>query len=201
GLASLTDEMPTLLELAEAYLSDHPGLAEDIQDAISEGGEVLDSASPALGRIRTELRGAHDRLVSRLREIMAAPPFRDVGQDRVVTQRAGRYVIPIRAESRGQVPGIVHDQSASGATLFVEPLAAVEMGNRWRTLLLDEQREVERILRALSQEVGEQAEALASSVEGLAQIDLARAAAGLARQQRASAPQLVGLPRPPGEPV
>src|ERR671933_836162 len=139
GLGPLADETPTLLELADAYLSDHPGLAEDIQEAIGESGEVLDSASPALARIRGELRGAHDRLVSRLREIMAAPPFRDVVQDPVVTQRNGRYVIPIRAESRGQVPGIVHDQSASGATLFVEPLAVVDMGNRWRTLILDEQ--------------------------------------------------------------
>jgi DNA mismatch repair protein MutS2 len=201
GLAPLADETPTLLELADAYLSDHPSLAEDIHEAIGESAEVLDSASPALGRIRNELRGAHDRLITRLREIMSAPPFRDVVQDPVVTQRNGRYVIPIRAESRGQVPGIVHDQSASGATLFVEPLAVVEMGNRWRTLILEEQREIERILRALSQEVGEQAEALASSVEGLAQIDLARAAAGLAEQQRATAPQLVGLPRPPGQAV
>ena len=201
GLSALIDETPTLLELAEAYLSDHPGLVEDIQDAIAESGEVLDSASPALSRIRTELRGAHDRLVTRLREIMAAPPFRDVVQDPVVTQRNGRYVIPIRAESRGQVPGIVHDQSASGATLFVEPIAVVEMANRWRTLILDEEHEIERILRALSQEVGEQAEALFSSVEGLAQIDLARASAGLAEQQRATAPQLVGLPRPAGQPV
>ncbi len=201
GLAALPDQTPTLLALAQAYLGDHPGLVEDIQDAIGDGGELLDSASPALGRIRTELRSAHDRLVTRLREIMAAPPFRDVVQDPVVTQRAGRYVIPIRAESRGQVPGIVHDQSASGATLFVEPLAAVEMGNRWRTLRLDEEREVERILRALSQAVGEQADALDSSVAGLAQIDLVRAAAGLAEQQRATAPELVGLPRPAGQPV
>jgi DNA mismatch repair protein MutS2 len=201
ALGPLRDETPTLLELADSYLGDHPGLVEDIQDAIGEGGEVLDSASPALGRIRTELRGAHDRLVTRLREIMAAPPFRDVVQDPVVTQRAGRYVIPIRAESRGQVPGIVHDQSASGATLFVEPLAAVEMGNRWRTLRLDEEREVERVLRALSQEVGEQADQLNSSVEGLAQIDLIRAAAALAEQHRATAPELVGLPRPAGQAV
>jgi DNA mismatch repair protein MutS2 len=201
GLAPLRDETPTLLELTDVYLGDHPGLLEDIQDAIGEGGEVLDSASPALRRIRTELRGAHDRLVQRLRELMAAPPFRDVVQDPVVTQRAGRYVIPIRAESRGQVPGIVHDQSASGATLFIEPLAVVEMGNRWRTLILEEERELERILRALSQEVGEQADALIGSVEGLAQIDLARAAAGLAEQQRATAPELVSLPRPAGQPV
>ena len=201
GLGPLQDETPELLSLAETFLSDHPGLVEDIQDAISDNGEVLDSASPALARIRAELRGAHDRLVTRLREIMSAAPFRDVVQDPVVTQRNGRYVIPIRAESRGQVPGIVHDQSASGATLFVEPLAVVDMANRWRTLILEEEREVERILRALSQEVGQQAEALASSVDGLAQIDLARAAAGFAEQQRATAPELLGLPRPAGQPV
>jgi DNA mismatch repair protein MutS2 len=201
GLQPLRDETPTLLELAETYLNDHPGLLEDIQDAIGESGEVLDSASPALGRIRAELRGAHDRLVARLREIMAAPPFRDVVQDPVVTQRAGRYVIPVRAESRGTVPGIVHDQSASGATLFVEPLAVVEMGNRWRTLLLEEEQEIQRILRALSQEVGEQAETLTASVEGLAQLDLARAAAGLAEHQRSTAPELVALPRPAGQVV
>jgi DNA mismatch repair protein MutS2 len=201
GLQPLREETPTLLEIADVYLGDHPGLLEDIQAAIGEGGEVLDSASPALGRIRAELRGAHDRLVTRLREIMGSAPYRDVVQDPVVTQRNGRYVIPIRAESRGQVAGIVHDQSASGATIFVEPLAVVEMANRWRTLILEEEREVERILRALSQEVGEQAEQLISSVEGLAQIDLARAAGGLAEQQRATAPELVGLPRPAGQPV
>lgn len=201
GLAPLQDETPALLQVAESYLGDHPGLVEDIQDAISDSGEVLDSASPALARIRSELRGAHDRLVTRLREIMSAAPFRDAVQDPVVTQRSGRYVIPIRAEFRGQVPGIVHDQSASGATLFVEPLAVVEMANRWRTLILDEEREVERILRVLSQEVGEQADELASSVDGLAQIDLARAAAALAEQQRATAPELLGLPLPVSQPV
>ncbi|MBV9602007.1 MAG: endonuclease MutS2 [Chloroflexi bacterium] len=201
GLGPLQDETPTLLELAEACLGDHPGLVEDIQDAISDSGEILDSASPGLGRIRSELRGAHDRLVTRMREIMSAAPFRDAVQDPVVTQRNGRYVIPVRAEFRGQVPGIVHDQSASGATLFVEPLAVVEMANRWRTLILDEEREVERILRALSQEVGEQADELARSVDGLAQLDLARAAAALAEQQRATAPELVAVPLPPGQPV
>src|SRR5262249_13752131 len=81
GLGPLQDETPTLLELAEALLSDHPGLVEDIQDAISDSGDILDSASPALARIRSELRGAHDRLVTRMREIMGAPPFRDAVQD------------------------------------------------------------------------------------------------------------------------
>ena len=201
GLQPLADELPTLLELAEAHLSDHPGLAEDIQDAIGEDGEVLDTASPALSRIRSELRGAHDRLVSRLREIMSSSPYREAVQDPVVTQRGGRYVIPIRAEARGQVAGIVHDQSASGATLFIEPLAVVEMGNRWRTLRLDEEHEVERILRSLTQAVGQESELLARSVDGLAQLDLARAKAALAEQQRAVAPELVSVPRREGERV
>src|SRR4030088_2431015 len=123
GLAPLRDEAPTLLELADVYLGDHPGLVEDIQDAISEGGEVLDSASPALRRIRTELRGAHDRLVSRMREIMNAPPYADVVQPPVVTQQNGRYVIPIRPESRVKLNGIAPDPSATSDNLFIEPLS------------------------------------------------------------------------------
>src|SRR5260370_11269855 len=83
GLGPLLDETPTLLELPDTPLGDHPGLVEDIQDASGGGGEVLDSASPALGRIRTELRGAHGRLVTRLRAILAAPPFRDGVQEPV----------------------------------------------------------------------------------------------------------------------
>lgn len=201
GLRGLTQELPTLLELAGTWLSDHVGLAEDIEAAIGEDGQVLDSASPALSRIRGELRGAHDRLVARLRELMNTPAFRDAVQDPVVTQRAGRYVIPIRAEARTQVPAIVHDQSASGATLFVEPLAAVELANRWRTLLVEEEEEVERILRALSRAVGDEAEALVRSVDGLARLDLARAKARLAEGQRAIRPRLLAIPAAAGQPV
>jgi DNA mismatch repair protein MutS2 len=201
ALQSLSDELPTLNELGDVWLSDSPGLVEDIRLAIGEGGAVLDSASPALARIRGELRGAHDRIVGRLRDLMATPQFRDAIQDPVVTQRAGRYVIPIRADARGQVPAIVHDQSASGATLFVEPLAVVEMGNRWRTLQVDEEHEVERILRALSRAVGEHGDALSRTVVGLATLDLARAKAALADEQRANPPELVGVPRAAGDPV
>ncbi len=201
ALHDLADELPALAELAYVYLHDHSGLAEDVQAALSEEGEVLDAASPALARIRRELRGAHDRLVTRLRDLMAAAPFRDVVQDPVVTERAGRYVIPIRADARGQVPAIVHDQSASGATLFVEPLAVVEMANRWRTLQIEEEHEIERILRALSRSVGDQADELSSTVEGLAELDLAQAKARLSADMRAVEPRLAWVPRPPGEPV
>lgn len=201
ALLGLIDHLPTLHALSSLYLRDHSGLAESIQGAISASGEVLDSASPTLHRIRSELRGAHDRLVARLREIMSRSPFADAVQDPVVTQRAGRYVIPIRAEARTQVPAIVHDQSASGATLFVEPLAVVDMANRWRTLVVEEEREVERVLRALTRQVGDEADALAASVEGLAILDLAQAKGRLAEQMRATAPSLVGTPRRVGDPV
>ena len=138
GLGPLQDEAPTLLELAEAYLGDHPGIVEDIQDAISDSGEILDSASPALARTRTELRGAHDRLVTRLREIMGAAPFRDAVQDPVVTQRNGRYVIPIRAESRGQVPAMVRRTTRISPTRGpgrwqVATCAASGSRSTWRT--------------------------------------------------------------------
>ncbi len=201
ALTQLVDELPTLAEIAYVQLHDHSGLVETIQDAIAETGEILDDASPALARIRSELRGAHDRLVHRLRELMASPPFRDAVQDPVVTQRSGRYVIPIRSDARGQVQAIVHDQSASGATLFVEPLAAVEMGNRWRTLQAEEAHEVERILRGLSHEVGEQSTELRETVAGLARLDLAQAKARLAGDLHATQPDLVALPRRAGEPV
>jgi DNA mismatch repair protein MutS2 len=180
GLAGLRDELPVLVRLADRELGDHHGLPEAIELAISDGGEVLDSASPELGRIRTELRGAHQRLVTRLREIMGQNPFKDAVQDPVVTERAGRYVIPVRAELRTQLPAIVHDQSASGATAFVEPLAVVDMANRWRSLQSDETREVDRILSAL---------------------DLSRAKATLAQQQRATQPALVEVPRQQGAEV
>ncbi len=200
-LRQLADELPALAEIASIQVSDHPALAEAIHAAIGEDASVLDAASPTLSRVRRELRGAHDRLVSRLRELMAVPPIRDAVQDPVVTQRAGRYVIPVRADARGQVPGIIHDQSASGATLFVEPLAVVELGNRWRTFQVEEAREVERVLRALTARVGEQAAALASTVEGLARLDLALAKARLANELRAAEPELVPLPRRAGDPV
>lgn len=201
GLEALAEHVPTLVALAQDYLSDHSGLVEDVRDAIGESGDVLDTASPVLARIRAELRGAHERLVGRLREIMNANPFRDAVSDPVVTQRAGRYVIPIRADARGHLPVIVHDQSSSGVTLFVEPLAVVDMANRWRTLQADEQHEIERILRALSGSVGLEGGSLLRTVEGLARIDLARAKAALAEQASATAPQLVDLPRRQGEPV
>ncbi len=117
----LEDAFPRLAEIA-SRLPPPPGLVDAISRSISERGEVLDSASEKLAQIRSELRSVHDRLLSRLERMANNPKYTIYLQENLVTQRDGRYVLPLRAEFKGRIKGIVHDQSASGATLFVEPL-------------------------------------------------------------------------------
>src|SRR5205807_8113783 len=104
----------------------------------SERGEILDSASPALRRIRNDIRSAQGRLMDRLNSMVTSSENRSALQEPLVTMRNGRYVIPVRSDQRSKVPGIVHDQSASGQTVFVEPLAVTELNNRLKELQLDE---------------------------------------------------------------
>ncbi len=125
------------------------------------------------------MRTAQDRVRERLNAMLRSTDLANVIGEAIVTVRAGRYVIPIRAEAKGKVKGIVHDQSASGATLFVEPLSVVELNNTWTQASLDEAREVERILDALSRDVEVEAEALRASLEALARADLWMARARL----------------------
>lgn len=176
--------LPLLAELAED-LPEVAGLAADIARAISARAEVTDAASPVLAVLRRDVRIAHDRLHARLQEILNAAVGRQIAQEPIITLRDGRYVIPVKADFRGQIQGIVHDVSSSGATVFLEPLAVVELGNTWRELQLEEQREVERVLRRLSAAVGGAAEAVTGDVEGLAEIDLALAKARFAGELRA----------------
>ena len=128
----------------------------------------MDSASPGLAQIRLELRSAYDRLMSKLNDIVNSPSYRTALQEPIVTQRGGRYVVPVKAEFKGQVKGIVHDQSASGATVFMEPLVVVELANRWRQLQLNEGHEIEKILQELGGLVGHDAESLARTLEAVA---------------------------------
>ncbi len=183
----LEGEFPLLRSLA-GDLPVRPGLEKRIGESIGEEGNVLDSASPELRRLRLEIRGAQQRLQDRLGSLVNE--FRGSLQEAIITTRAGRYVLPVRAEARGQVRGIVHDQSSSGATVFIEPLVIVEMNNRLRQLELDEQREVERILQELSDEVGREAPYLQLAVELLAEIDLHLAKARYAGLTRSSAPNV-----------
>jgi DNA mismatch repair protein MutS2 len=162
---------PHLAGVREA-LDPAPQLAERIGRSIDESGEVLDTASSELAAIRKRLRTAQDRVRDRLNAMLRATSMAGVIGEAIVTMRAGRYVIPIRAEARGRVKGIVHDQSASGATLFVEPLTVVELNNAWTEATLAEQREEERILDELSAAIESRADALRASLDALARADL-----------------------------
>jgi DNA mismatch repair protein MutS2 len=178
ALARHAADLPLLAEMA-ASVAERRDVVAEINRAVDKRGEVTDAASPNLGLIRRDIRIAHDRLHAKLQEFLASPAGRTAAQEPIVTLRDGRYVIPIKADFRGEVRGIVHDVSASGATLFVEPLAVVDLANRWRELQIEEQREVERVLRRLSSLVADCALALAENVDVLAQLDLLMAAARL----------------------
>src|SRR6185503_4899271 len=130
-----------------------PQLRARLEEAIDPAGELLESAAPALGGLRRAVRIAYERLRTRLESIVHG----ELGgalQEPIITLRNGRYVVPVRAEAKGKVKGIVHDQSGSGQTLFIEPLVVVELGNAWLEAQLAEQEEVERILDELSKLVG-----------------------------------------------
>ena len=187
-IEKLDEETFPLLRRLGADIPQRPHIARRIEETISEEGEVLDTASPALRKLRFDIRGANQRLQDRLRTLVHE--FGSALQEPIVTIRSDRYVIPVRAESRGQVRGIVHDQSASGATVFIEPMAVVELNNKLRQLQIEERQEVERILRALSLEIGKEAEPLTRDVELLAEFDLHLAKARYGRMTRSTEPRL-----------
>jgi DNA mismatch repair protein MutS2 len=161
-----------------------------IERSVDDAGEVLDTASSELASIRKRLRTAQDRVRERLNAMLHSADLAGVIGEPIVTVRAGRYVIPIRAEAKGRVKGIVHDQSASGATLFMEPMGVVELNNTWTQATLDEAREEERILEDLSRAVEARATALLASLQALARADLWLARARLAEQQDGVRPAL-----------
>jgi DNA mismatch repair protein MutS2 len=159
-----------------------PELAAQIGRSVDDAGEILDSASSELAAIRKRLRTAQDRVRERLNTMLRSTQLAGIIGEPIVTVRAGRYVIPIRAEAKGRLKGIVHDQSASGATLFIEPLTVVELNNTWTEATLAEEREEERILDVLSSAVEQRATSLAESLDAMARADLwiARARLGVA---------------------
>jgi DNA mismatch repair protein MutS2 len=169
-------------------LPPHPELVRHLERVVSEEGEVLDTASPRLRRLRSEVRVAHQRLVERVRALVSE--LGAVLQEPIVTMRGERYVLPVKAEFRGRVRGIVHDQSASGATLYVEPLEVVELNNHLRELQSQEREEVERVLREVSREVGEAAESIVQVVETLGELDLQLAKGRYAQLVRGREPAL-----------
>ena len=181
------ETLPLLSSLA-SNIPDLGHLDREIGAAISPAGEVLDYASPLLGRLRTESRQAQSRLNDIMERNLRRFQRAEVVQEPLITQRNGRMVLLIKTEMRYRVPGIVHDVSDSGATVFVEPMAAVDMGNRWREARLAEEREVERVLRQLSIRVGETAEDLLLALDIVARLDLDIAKARYSSTLRAMPP-------------
>jgi DNA mismatch repair protein MutS2 len=163
-------------------LVDARTIEEAVGAAIDEDGSVRDDASPVLRRVRRELRGTHGELVRILERAMSRLESHQQVPDMSVTLRNGRYVIPIRREARGEVGGIVHDSSSTGATLFVEPPAAVEFGNRIRELEAEEAREIERILLELTDRVRPFREPMLESLEALVELDALYARARFGRE-------------------
>ena len=187
-LEKLDAESFPLLHKLGADIPQRPHLARRIEETISQEGEVLDTASPALRKLRFDIRGANQRLQDRLRTLVHE--FGHALQEPIVTIRNDRYVVPVKAENRGQVRGIVHDQSASGATVFIEPMVVVDLNNKVRQLQIEERQEIERILRQLSLEIGREIDTLKLDVELLAEFDFHLAKARYGRLMRCAEPRL-----------
>lgn len=183
---------PSLLYYAK-QLTPPKGLIDRISQTISDDNQVKDSASPELSRLRGEIKIAHNRLMSKLQSLISNPDIVPLLQDAIITQRGGRYVIPLIASFKSRLPSIVHDQSGTGQTLFVEPLAAVELNNTWQELKLAERDEVRRILADLSQEIGLEYESISQIVECVAWIDYALMVAKYAEDLKATQPEVMAF--------
>jgi len=188
---------PLLRELGRS-LHPLPAISSTLARSFDPAGELLDTASPRLGGLRAAVRVAFDRLKRRLDSLVASE-LSGALQEPIVTLRNGRYVVPVRAEAKGRVKGIVHDSSGSGQTLFIEPLVVVELGNAWREAQLAEQEEVERILDELSKLIAANAGPLRETLGALASFDLWSAKAQLAgemggtRAETANRPEVILL--------
>jgi DNA mismatch repair protein MutS2 len=176
---------PRLAEIAEGIEPALLELAEAIDRCIEEdGSDLRDDASPTLRKLRRELRNGDARLREELARIARSAGVRDALQESFLAERGGRPVLAVRASSRDQVPGIVHDASGSGQTVFVEPLAVVELGNRLAEAAAQAREETERILRELSAHVASRGDALRAVVEAVGELDLAISCGSLSRGWR-----------------
>ncbi len=183
------DDTPILTGLA-SRLTTLPSIEQDITNAIISDEELADRASPELYQLRRQIRGANEKMREKLNSMIRSATFSKYLQDTIITMRSDRYCIPVKQEFRASVPGLVHDQSSSGATLFIEPMAVVEMGNDLKQLQAKEQLEIVRILQALSGQLAPHADAIHANIELLTQMDLAFAKGMLAREMSAVLPKL-----------
>lgn len=163
-------------------------LLEEIKRCVIGEDEIADDASPALFKIRKSIRGMNDRIHTQLTNLMNNTTTRNYLQDTVITMRDGRYCLPVKAEAKTSVPGMVHDQSSSGSTLFIEPMAVVNLNNELRELFLKEQDEINVILADLSNRVAENANGIRQDYSVLAELDFIFAKAQLAKSYNGVAP-------------
>jgi DNA mismatch repair protein MutS2 len=191
-LAKLSQELPLLWRVAQDIV-DLRRLAEDIGDCFTQNGEVLDAVSPRLAEVRGQLRRIREQLLQRLQNMMSSARGHRIIQEPIITEREGRYVIPVKVEFRKEIKGIVHDVSNTGATVFVEPWATVELGNDIRELVLEERREIERILRELSGKVGVYEAEISRNIDLVAELDLALSKARYAEKVNAAEPIITGF--------
>jgi DNA mismatch repair protein MutS2 len=191
SLGKMSAELPLLWDIAKD-IAELRQVEKELARCISPHGEVLDRASPDLSVIRRQLRDEREHLWNRLEAIIRSPRGRKIIQEPIITEREGRYVIPVKIEFRREIRGITHDVSNTGVTVFVEPWSTMELGNTVRELVNEEKREVERILRQLSATVGGYQAELSLSIERVAELDLALAKARYARAVKACEPVLNG---------
>ncbi|HKJ28399.1 MAG TPA: endonuclease MutS2, partial [Anaerolineales bacterium] len=180
---------PYLAEIALGFPAPL-GLVDAITNTISDRGEVLDTASAKLKDLRNKVRITHSRLLDRMQKMLNNDRIAPHLQENLVTQRDGRYVLPLKAESRGKVKAVVHDVSSSGATIFVEPLGVVDLNNDYRELQVAEKEEERRVLAELSDRIGTHSHEIIAAVETLADLDLVFAKAKYADRLKAAQPTL-----------
>ncbi|NLG85449.1 MAG: endonuclease MutS2 [Firmicutes bacterium] len=183
------ERYPGLAAIAERCAV-FPALEAELARCLGPEGEVRDEASPELRRLRSLKRTLQNRVQERLEAILHAGGSQRYLQEALVTIRNGRYVIPVKQEFQSMVPGLVHDRSSSGATVFIEPMAVVELNNELRALSAAEEEEIRRILAALSGMVGEVASEMATTLAALGELDLALAKGRLSRRLDATEPEL-----------
>ena len=188
-LAKEVGEESYLYNLADLLIT-HRSAEEEINRCIINEDEIFDGASPALARIRRAMRLANEKVREKLNSMIRSTAYQKYLQEPIITIRNGRFVIPVKQEYRQQVPGLIHDQSGSGATLFIEPSAVVELGNEYKKLLAEEADEIERILTELTAMLAPYADEIREDLNIMGQIDIVFAKAKLSRELNGVMPRL-----------
>jgi DNA mismatch repair protein MutS2 len=183
------EEIPLIKKRASA-LKYFRVLEKTIKDCINEEAEIVDDASPLLKKIRQKISSIEKKIRDRLESIIRDPQNRSLIQDDIITIRQGRYVIPVKQQEKSKFPGVIHDKSESGLTVFVEPLIVVEFNNELRELFQEEKKEEYRILQKLTALVGESGEDILSNLKYLGELDLINAKAEISKKMNAIEPKI-----------